>query len=79
MRFFFDFTDGVYETKDHEGHECASSDAARREALQSLPEVMLSNPKDADAREVICNVRGEDGTVLYRASISLRSQRSPNH
>lgn len=78
MRFFYDFTDGPYTTHDTDGHECASADEARLEALRALPEVLLSNPREADEREVACSVRDEGGFVLYRASVFLKAQRMSN-
>ena len=77
-RYFFDFTDGAYATQDRDGHECASDDEARMEILKALPEVLLSDPRDADEREVACSVRDEDGAVLYRTSVTLRTQRMTN-
>ena len=78
MRFFFDFTDGLYATHDRDGHDCASPDEARMEALRALPEVLLSDMRDADEREVACNVRDEGGSILYRASVTVRGQKLPN-
>ena len=77
-RYFFDFTDGAYATQDRDGHECASVDEARMEILKALPEVLLSDLRDADEREVACSVRDEGGAVLYRTSITLRTQRMTN-
>ena len=76
--YFFDFVDGSYATQDRDGHECASADEARLEILRALPEVLLSAPQDVDEREVACSVRDEDGSVLCRASVTLRAQRMSN-
>ncbi|MGI4943653.1 MAG: DUF6894 family protein, partial [Janthinobacterium lividum] len=65
-------------TQDRDGHECESASAARYEALKVLPEVLLSDVQDADEREVVCSVRDEAGSVLYRASVTLRAQRVSN-
>ena len=77
-RYFFDFTDGPYATQDRDGHECASADEARMEILKALPEVLLSDPRDADEREVACSVRDEGGSVLCRASVTIKAQRMSN-
>ena len=79
MRFYFDFVDGAYSTHDREGHELDSADEARCEVLKALPEVLLLNTIDTDEREVACSVRDEHGTVVVRASVMLKAQRSPNH
>ena len=71
--YFFDFVDGSYATQDRDGHECVSADEARLEILRALPEVLLSAPQDVDEREVACSVRDEDGSVLCRASVTLRA------
>ena len=78
MRVFFDFTDGSYTTHDRDGHECEGPEQARMEVLRALPEVLLSDVRDVDEREVLCSVRDECGSILYRASITLKGQRSPN-
>lgn len=78
VRFFFDFSDDGRAMRDVDGHDCESADTARLEVLRALPEVLLHDPRDADEREVTCSVRDERGTVLYRASVTLKGQRSPN-
>ena len=75
-RYFFDFTDGFRATRDWEGHECASADEARKELLRVLPEVLLSDTRDTDEREVTCSVRDEGGSVLHRASVTIKAERT---
>lgn len=78
LRVFFDFTDGFHTTHDSDGHECADADEARLEALRALPEVLLSDLRDTDERQVTCRVRDDGGAILYQASITLQGRRSPD-
>ena len=75
---FFDFVDGGYTTRDDEGHECDGLDAVRMELLQALPEVLLGDVQDRAERYVACTIRNERGAVLYRASVTLTVQGSPD-
>ena len=78
MRFFFDFVDGSYTSQDCDGHECESAEEARIQAMRVLPEVFMNEPQEDNNREVVCSVRGECGSVLYRASLTLKVQEMAN-
>lgn len=77
-RFFFDFTDGVYSTTDNEGHELDGIGAVSIEATRALAEVLITDPRDGNDREMTCAVREEHGGVVYRASITLKGQNPPH-
>lgn len=73
MRFYFDFTDGPYATRDQDGHECASVEAARTQALRALSEVLFNEHQDVDFREIMCEVRSELGEIVCWASATIRA------
>ena len=39
---------------------------------------MFLNPRGEDEREITCDIRDEHGTIVYRAILTLKGQRSPN-
>lgn len=76
--FFFDFTDGDYRTRDVDGCDVPDAEAARSEVLRALVAVFADAPRDTDHREVVCSVRDETGTVVYRGVLTLTGTPFPN-
>lgn len=70
-RFFFDIHDGQF-TRDDEGTNCADFEAARREAMASLPEIArFTLPNDGDTRAFTVLVRNEVGVIVYTATLTF--------
>ncbi|GJE14879.1 MULTISPECIES: DUF6894 family protein [Methylobacterium] len=74
-RYFFDINDGQF-LPDTEGTDCADCDAARREAMISLPEIARwIIPGDGDNQAFTVLVRDETGTVVYTATLTYAGLR----
>jgi hypothetical protein len=73
-RYYFDVRDGEKLTTDGEGLEMEGFDAARNEAVRSLPELAKDELPDGDSREFEVVVRDDRGPVL-RASLSFAVER----
>ena len=70
-RYFFDFHDGAFHRDEH-GTQCADLDAARREAMLTLPEIArFAIPSDGDDQAFAMSVRDERGIVLYTARMTF--------
>jgi hypothetical protein len=70
-RYFFDIHDGQFRPDD-EGTECADFEAARREAMISLPEIARwIIPSDGDNQAFTVLIRDADGTVVYTATLTF--------
>ena len=70
-RYFFDIHDGQF-SRDDEGLECANFEAARREAMASLPEIArFALPGDSETRAFSVLVRDEGGAVVYTAALTF--------
>ena len=77
--FFFDFIDGDYTTRDVDGCDLQDAEAARSEVLRALVAVFSNEPRDAaDHREVVCSVRDDSGTIVYRGVLTLSGTPFPN-
>ena len=76
--FFFDFIDGDYTTRDVDGCDLRDAEAARSEVLRALVAVFSSEPRDVDNRQVVCSVRDDSGTVIYRGVLTLSGTPFPN-
>lgn len=74
-RYFFDIHDGRLQ-RDDEGTECADFEAARREAMISLPDVARWEiPADGDRQTYTVIVRDEAGTPVYTATLTFTGLR----
>ena len=69
-RYFFDIHDGG-STRDDIGTECADDEAARKIAIQTLPDIARDEiPKDGDRRQFVALVTDEDGRAVFSATLS---------
>ena len=74
-RYFFDFHDGEFHGDDH-GTQCADLEAARREAMLTLPEIArFAIPADGDDQAFTMSVRDESGTAVYTATLTFAGTR----
>lgn len=70
-RYFFDTHDGEH-IQDDEGHECASLDAARVLAMQTLPEIMRwATTETGDRQAITMLIRDEAGQLVYTSTLTL--------
>ncbi|WP_419952107.1 DUF6894 family protein [Methylobacterium sp.] len=70
-RFFIDTDDGQFSAEDEEGAEFQDLEAARVEAISTLPEIALHRNVTDGPREWTASVRDEAGQVLLRATLKL--------
>ena len=73
-RYFFDTNDGDMVDEDDVGLEFADHEAARREAIATLPDMARDRLPDGDRRNFSVRIRDEAGTVLYSASLALTGE-----
>ncbi|MGH1592216.1 DUF6894 family protein [Methylobacterium phyllosphaerae] len=74
-RYFFDFHDGEPHRDDH-GTLCADLEAARREAMLTLPEIArLAIPSGSDDQAFTMAIRNESDVVVYTASLTFAGGR----
>jgi hypothetical protein len=71
VRYFFDIEDGVDEVRDDEGLELSGLEAAKAEAVRTLPDLAKSGVPERDQRVVAIRVRDETGQAVLKASLTL--------
>jgi hypothetical protein len=69
--FYFDITDGSKESRDADGLEYPSLEAARAAALSTLGEIARDELPDGDERDFSASIRDESGRVLLIARLTL--------
>ena len=72
-RYFIDTTDGHLYAEDEEGSDVPDLQAARREAVASLPEI-AKGLIDRVPSEVTSIVRDEAGSVLFKATLKISEE-----
>ena len=70
-RYFFDTDDGDRSHRDDDGLDLPHPEAARRAALDALPDMARDKMPDGDRRTLVAAVQDERGTVVYAATLSL--------
>lgn len=73
-RYFFDTTNGETAYVDTDGMELVDDEDARKHALEALPDMASDDMPDGDDRRLVVKVRGEDGLVVYTASLTLKGR-----
>ncbi|HYC68821.1 DUF6894 family protein [Brevundimonas sp.] len=73
-RYFFDTSDDEVWSRDTQGLECADPQAARHEAIKSLPYIALDALPDGPQRQFAVEVRDEGGRRLFSAELLFRSE-----
>lgn len=74
-RYFFDIHSNGFQ-RDQEGVECDDVEAARIEAMRSLPEIgMWAIPNDGDNQAFTVMVRDETNTIVYTATLTFAGLR----
>lgn len=69
-RYFFDFYDGEHE-RDREGCVLPDAEAARREARQTLAQILQEEAETKRAFRLSTKVRDETGLVLLEATVTM--------
>ena len=70
-RFFIDTSDGDLSLHDEDGYDLPTVQAARDAAVDALPDMARDKLPDGERRAFRAAVRGEDGQLLYTASLSF--------
>ena len=70
-RYFFDFHDAQFSTRDHDGTECADRDAVSSEALRALCEIAADHPERYAGTKLRVAVRDATDRPVLTASINL--------
>ena len=73
-RYFIDANDGEYPHHDEDGHDLPNDEAARRTALDALPDMARDKIPDGDRRIFSVTARDEQGDVVYEASLTLAGE-----
>ena len=73
-RYYFDIHDGQRFARDEEGSDCADAEAARQEAIRTLPSIAREMPLDSGKVEMWVKVRSESGEDIAKVSLTLTSE-----
>ena len=73
--YFIDTDDGETAILDRIGLELDNIERARAEAVRALPEIARDIAPDGEERVISASVRGDDGRLLFRASLTLSCER----
>ncbi len=76
-RYFIDADDGDFPHRDEDGHDLPDDEAARRTALDALPDMARDKIPDGDTRTFTATARDGRGNVVYGASLVLRGGWGP--
>lgn len=78
-RYFFDVHNGNRHhgfERDEEGTDCPDFEAARVQAMATLPEIgRWEIPRDGDQQTFTVLVRNETGSIIYTATLSFTGLR----
>jgi hypothetical protein len=74
VRYFFDTDDGETVRIDPDGVELDGPETARSEALRSLADMARDVLPVVDERTFSTAVRPEDGTAIFRTSLTLKNE-----
>ncbi len=69
--FFFDIDDGERQDHDDVGQELPDLKAARKAAIDVLPDIARDVLPDGDRRDFVTVIRTESDEVVFRAKLSL--------
>lgn len=70
-RYYIDTDDGDFEDIDGEGYELPNAEAARKAAIDALPDMARQKLPDGDRRVFAAQVRDESGAIVYVATLTL--------
>ena len=69
--FYFDTKDGGGPIRDDDGQDLPDREAARRQAMRALREMVRDVLPDGDRRDFVASIRDETGQVIYSAVLNL--------
>lgn len=75
--YFIDAQFGGFLHHDDEGHDLPDDEAARKTALAALPGMARDAMPAGDTDTFTVTVRGEDGVIVYAASLTLEGRWGP--
>lgn len=73
-RYFFETNDGDVICRDDEGQDLPDAEAARKAALEALPDMARDRIPDGDHRVFVTTVRDERGATVYVATLLLKGE-----
>lgn len=73
-RFYFDVFDGTRTTTDQDGIVVADIGEVSALAVEALPEIARDQLPNGDHLSFAVTVRTEDGTPIFKATLSLSSE-----
>ena len=73
-RYFIDTNDDDVFVADDEGQDLPNAEAAREVAQAALPDMARDKIPDGEGRTFCACVRDEAGTVIYKATLTLRGE-----
>ena len=76
-RYFIEADDGDFNHRDEEGHDLPDDEAARKAALDALPDMARDKIPDGDQRTFRATARDEQGNMVYGASLTLKGGWEP--
>lgn len=74
QRYFIDTNDGDHPCRDEDGYEVPDAEAARRMALDALPDMARERLPDGDRWTFTARVRDAGGRVIYTAELNLKGE-----
>ena len=75
-RFFIDLHDGSQHIRDKEGFEVPCVEGTQERVVGIMSAIAQNFESGVDHQHCVAAVRGEDGSILYRARLSLDFERS---
>jgi hypothetical protein len=73
-RFFFDTYDQDHLSRDEEGIEFNTRAQVQQNAIDALPDMAREALPNGSTHDFRVEVRNEEGEVVFRASLELRSE-----
>ncbi len=73
-RYFFDLSYNNRSERDRDGTVLADHEAARREAIGTLPEIAADELLTGESHRFAAVVRDDAGCLIYRAELLLTGQ-----
>ena len=77
-RYFFDINDGARRTRDREGVELPTEEAAQKIAMRELTDIIRDEIPDGNREIFMVTVRNSAGIPIFFASAVLLGEAMPN-
>lgn len=73
-RYYFDTDDGDLFIEDTEGLDLPDHQAARKEALASLPDIASHYPLESDRGAIVTQVRDGTGKLIFVSTLTVTEE-----